>query len=177
MKSQELFDFLMNNPYRAKLPEDPVIRGDLILNGKSITWLPDNLIVTGNLSVATCWNLRELPANLFVGGDLRMSLTRLWTIPRDLNVRGNIDAGNLNLEIPEGFTANGDLYLNGYTDQYLKRKPALCLPDNLTVNGTLNITNREIINWPKNLTVKGRLVIDGTEFHRIGQVTISGLDC
>lgn len=169
MTPEELIDFLTKNPEGKKLPGDLTIRGDLKLLNESIARLPDNLIVTGNLRIMGCKNLTRLPANLFVGGDLIVSSTPLQAIPRDLNVRGDIYLDNLELDIPKGFTANGSLDLNADPG---KHPMPLRLPDNLTVNGALNISNRLILNHPLNLTVKGCLVLDGTFF---GGVNINWL--
>jgi len=148
---------LINNPKGTKLREDSVIYGDLDLSGKEITWLPDNLTVEGNLCITCCWYIEALPANLHVSGNLTITYTQIKAIPADLDVRGNIYASNLDLKIPAGFTAHGDLYLNGFTPHRCPLEAPFYLPDNLTVKGNLVITDRILGKMPKNLAVEGRL--------------------
>lgn len=169
MNTNELLAFLLKRPKGTALPEDPVVRGNLNLYGTDITWLPDNLVVTGNLNLRECVLLADLPANLFVGGDLDITLSCVKALPANLNVRGNIYALNLDLNIPNGFTSNGGLLLGGETGMQDILDTPLRLPDDLTVNGDLDITDRIIKTWPQNLTVKGAL--------KIGTVAIGGPDC
>lgn len=157
MTASELIDFITDNPKGTKLPEPPVIRGDLDLIGESITWLPDDLIVTGNMCILNCPNLKVLPANMFVGGCLTLTGSNIRSIPADLCVCGSIWAKDMDLDIPAGFTANCDLYLGSSSDSQGPCMPPLRLPDNLTVNGLLDVANR-YIEWPRNLFIKGRLV-------------------
>jgi len=157
MTPQELYDFIINYPKGTKLREDPVIHGDLDLSATEITWLPDNLTVEGDLCLMYCWYIEVLPANLHVSGKLTITYTKIRAIPADLDVRGRIAASNLALKIPEGFTAHSDLYLNGFTSKGCPLEEPLELPDNLTVKGVLNITDRVLSRIPKNLVVEGRL--------------------
>lgn len=187
MTPQEFIYFIQDHPEGTKLPGDPVVRGDVELSGECLTWLPDNLIVTGNLRIRHCPNLKRLPAHLFVGGHLIITGSDIKAIPADLCVRGDIRADNLHLDIPASFTANGDLSLKGKPVLPNAYQPPVDLGDDLTVNGVLDLTNRRIKRWPKKLSiVKGRLLLGnpagggqgpGGITDISGTFTINGGDC
>lgn len=73
---------------------------------------------------------------------------------------GHIFAHNLDLTIPTGFIVYGSLSLNGELPGQHPLTTPLRLPDDLTVNGILDVRNRVIEQWPKNLTVRGHLKTD-----------------
>lgn len=174
----ELYTFVRGNPEGTEPPEPPVFRGDLDLICKQITWLPRRLIVTGDMAILNCPNLTALPAEMFVGGDLFLDDSQIKEIPADLNVRGNIYAYDMDLNIPTGYTTNGSLDLRGASRQEGHSWKPLQLPDNLTVNGELDVSGRKV-EWPKNLIVRGRLILSNqwADQRPIGVATINGNFC
>ena len=178
MMLNELYAFVGDNPKGTEPPDPPVIYGELNLVGRQITWLPRKLIVTGDMAILHCPNLMALPAEMFVGGDLLLDGSQIKEIPADLDVRGNIYAYDMDLNIPAGYTTNGGLDLRGDTRQEGNPRKPLQLPDNLTVNGDLDVSGRKV-KWPKNLIVKGRLILDHQLADQIpiGVATINGNFC
>jgi hypothetical protein len=107
-----------------------VYDGDLYINNKNLTKLPDNLVVNGYLD---CKN---------------NSLTKL---PDNLTIKGSLDCSNNELtELPDNLVVKNCLYCN--YNQLTE------LPDNLIVNGRLDCSNNKILELPNNLVVKGSLV-------------------
>jgi hypothetical protein len=64
-------------------------RGYLNLNKSDVRLLPDNLIVYGDLYLIES-EIVELPSNLRVKGDLFLDKTKITEIPDDLIVDGNL---------------------------------------------------------------------------------------
>lgn len=56
----------------TSLPEDIQVGGSLNLAYAKITHLPDNLTIPKHLYMSFCRDLKELPKNLRIGGDLNM---------------------------------------------------------------------------------------------------------
>lgn len=156
MMPEELCEFITHNPKGTKSPGETIIRSNLDLErfGPKITWLPDNLTVLGSLNLAGCCNLKELPSRLVVCECLCIELTAIKHIPKDLAVRGDIFASDMDLDIPDGFIANRDLYLDGEkTYAQTQVETPLRLPNNLTVYGVLDISHRQIVGPVRELTV------------------------
>ena len=89
-----------------------IIDGNLNLKNSKITKLPDNLKVTGDLSISD--NVKSLPKQLVVDNDLYISYFTT-TLPGDLVVNGDIhiDAGDSRKapKIPASIKLKGYLFL------------------------------------------------------------------
>ena len=105
--------------------------GDMILDKKNITELPENLKVMGDLWVSFnpllteipkglyvdkklyCYNcnIKKLPDNLYIGSDLDCSNNLIEKLPSGLNVKNNLTiTDNLIEEIPSDIYVGGNLY-------------------------------------------------------------------
>lgn len=166
MESNRLYDFVMRNPEGTGLPGIPIIREDLDLSCKKITWLPAPLIVDGDMILTGCQCLKKLPKNLFVNGSLYIVGTQIRELSNRLIVLGDIVASGLELKIPSGFTTNGSLYLGCLPGQS-PGAASLYLGDDITINGDLDISNRIVKRPPKNLTIRGRLISGETDCDKI----------
>jgi hypothetical protein len=71
-------------------------KGDLNLNGTSITSLPDNLTVGGDLGLYNT-KINSLPDNLTVGGGLNLGNTPITSLPDNLKVGGYLDLENTSI--------------------------------------------------------------------------------
>ena len=108
------------------------MEGDLDLAFTSITSLPSNLTkVGGYLDLFNITSISSLPSNLTkVEGNLRLSHTKIASLPDNLTVKGNLN---------------------------LFDTPITSLPDNLTVGGNIYLQQNSITSLPHNLTVGGYL--------------------
>jgi len=96
--------------------------------------LPDGFVCKSwNLKLNGCKNLRRLPGNMIVGGNLDLSYSGIE-------------------ELPDGFTVSGSLNLKGC-------KKLTRLPANLFVDGNLLLDNEDIEELPPGLKVSGKLDI------------------
>ena len=128
-----------------------VIQGNLYLSEPSLTSLPDNLIVNGNLNLSDCTSLTSLPDTLKAHKNLRLQhCISLTSLPNKLTVGGNLSLLSCNslTSLPDNPTVHGDLSL-------LSCNSLTSLPDNLIVTGNLyisrcaNLTSlpESIFNW------------------------------
>jgi hypothetical protein len=122
---------LINN-----LPLDNLnVKGNLDLFNTQIKSLPDNLKISGFLSVTWNENMTELPNNLNVKSDIYLSHTPIKSVPDTLKVGGHF---------------------------YLDDTKITALPDNLKVGGDLRLTSTPIRSLPDNLNVKGDIDLRDT---------------
>ncbi len=78
-----------------KLPNDLYVTGYLSLyNCKQLTKLPDKLYVGYSLNSRYCQQLTELPDNLYVGTTLSIIKTNIEEIPNNLYVGSNLSIKN-----------------------------------------------------------------------------------
>ena len=104
MKKEQLkriFEFLeekeeQNPPFMWKLlnnepliEDELVVKGNLDLEFKKITSLPEGLEVEGNLKLIYT-GIRELPEGLIVGRDLEIPYSNMTSLPKGLKVYRNI---------------------------------------------------------------------------------------
>jgi hypothetical protein len=98
---KRIFEFLEekeehNAPFLWKLvnnepltEDDLVVKGNLDLQFKKITSLPEGLEVEGNLKLFYT-GIRELPEGLIVGRDLELPYLSMTSLPKGLKVYRNI---------------------------------------------------------------------------------------
>lgn len=117
---------------RGEIQPGETIRG-VDLSGSSIKTLPDDLTVSGNLSLAD---------------------TKIARLPNNLNIQGDLNISNTAIsELPPGLKVSGGLKLSG--------TKISALPDGMSI-GTLDISNTPITQLPPRLEIKQRLNIAGT---------------
>lgn len=133
-------------------PESRVIQGDLDLTnvqqGVSANALPDNLHVTGNMTMPRNNSIRTTPANLRVDGNLDM-LNSVARIKPGLVVGGNLLVPSNVKSLPINLSVGKDLYLVFSEIQNL--------PKGLRVGGDLNMQNTPIKTLPPDIQVGGRI--------------------
>lgn len=74
----------------TRLPKILEVTEQLDLSFSTITELPEKLIVGDNLYLYDCRDLKSLPDNLYVGGDLHMQRTGIKEFPIGMTVKGTI---------------------------------------------------------------------------------------
>jgi len=83
--------YLPNQITLTKLPNDLHVDGDLILKGcTELKKLPDKLYVGGELTVRRCKQLTKLPDNLYVGSYLDLDNSGIANIPDNIYVKGDM---------------------------------------------------------------------------------------
>jgi hypothetical protein len=145
-----------------KLPPDQrVVKGELDLEGTSITSLPQGLKVGGNLWLQGT-RITSLPQGLVVGGSLALMETPITSLPQDLVVGGTLDLASTRItSLPQGLKVGGNLDLEG--------TPITSLPRGLVVGGTLNVRETPITSLPDDLKVGGSLVLASTRITSLPQ--------
>ena len=87
-----------------------------------LTSLPDNLHVDGSLYLSLAVNLQYLPKNLKVKDDLFIEDSGIKELPADLEVGGGLWAAYSELEhIPDNFTVSKSLLVSGSKITYLPK--------------------------------------------------------
>jgi hypothetical protein len=139
------------------IPKDLIVEGDLILASCiALHRLPKNLSVAGDLELTRCISLRGLPTGLRVGGDLwAAGCTALSTIGLGTTIGGSLilrDCSAL-ASLSKGLNIGGTLNLGGCLA--LKR-----LPKSLVVQG--DVVMRGCSSWdgqiPEDAVVGGQVV-------------------
>ncbi len=74
----------------TKLPKILEVTDYLDLSYSTITELPEKLIVGDNLYLYDCKDLKYLPDNLYVGGDLHLQRSGIKEFPQGMIVKGTI---------------------------------------------------------------------------------------
>lgn len=131
-----------------------------IINGRPIyvgdlyplrcSFLPDGLIVIGNLDVSHSL-LSRLPNGLIVTGNLDIRNTRIEDFPSNTFVGGSIFMAKTKIEIlPPHFVVRGDLLIDWKITKF---------PESLTVCGNLDLTESEIKRIHSNVKVFGEILL------------------
>lgn len=128
-------------------------KGDLNLDQvKSLTFLPDNLEVEGNL-ILRHTKIKALPNNLKVGGELDLLGTPIASLPNNLKINGELNLlGTPIRSLPSGLEVNGDLNLGWSSVE--------SLPDDLKVGRNLILRGSNIVSisqLPLTMVVKGKI--------------------
>ncbi len=149
-----------------KLPEGLTINGNLYLSGTGITSLPRRLTVTGRLDLRGT-EITELPDMLTVDGSLILG-EFIKTLPRNLNIKGSINAYNAPLmTIPEDLKVGGDLYL--------PTVKIVSLPKGLAVGGNLDVRYTRLTELPEGLNVGGDLILTDSDIEKLpDELTVQG---
>ena len=132
--------------------------------------LPDNCYIRGKL-VIDDEKFTKLPKGLKVDGDMYIFSSGIAELPDDLIVKGSLFIHDQNIKLPRNFMVRGDLSIRStYTDC----KTTVELPDGLTVGGYLYIDgNATVETLPSNLVVLGDVGMSGkTTFTHIPEDTI-----
>ena len=192
---------ILNKLGITELTEGLTIDGDLKLRNASITKLPKNLTVKGDLDL-THTLITELPEGLIVGGKLKLTDTKIAKLPDDLVVEGIDFKGTKFKSLSECLTYDGNLTLSNTAIHRLLKGISvndlsiifpkikclkisgnldLCgtyikkLPNGLTVNGYLNLSESNITELPEGLTVGGYLYLYNTENIKLPEgLTVKG---
>lgn len=129
----------------SSIPNDLTVDGNLFLKGDNAKLMPDNLTVLDKLSI-WCANIKSLPNNLVVRYGLDFIDSTIENIPNNTIIGGWLDlSGTAITELPDNLTIGGTLYL--------RNSKITSLPNNLTVGGGIDLSNSSIKTIPQNLTV------------------------
>jgi hypothetical protein len=133
------------------------IRQEIIITGSDIEVLPDNLSIMGNLQLKGA-SVARLPTKLYVGGELDIKGTDIKLLPDDLSV-GSIRIENTDV------TSLGSL--RSLKDLRAAYSKLTHLPDNLIVEGLLDISESALTAIPEGIKVYGGMSATGCEHIRL----------
>ena len=147
-------------------PDDIQYRheGELFLSKTNIKKLPNDLYVDGDLDLSNCQYLTKLPDKLYVGGWLDLKgCERLKKLPNLLDVTYGLNLSGCKqiTELPDNLYAKGSLGLDGTNIEKLPNN--LYVGINLYINNTplaKNYTDdeiRDIVKLPMNDGIKGQI--------------------
>ena len=132
-----------------------IVTRSLDLSDKGITALPSGLKVRGIL-ILSFNPIVSLPRGLQVSGDLEVDDTKITRLPEDLQVGGSLNLKYCPItSLPTGFQVGEDLDLT-YT-------PIASLPKGLKVGGTLSLGKTNITSIPEDLQVGRSLYLNLTQ--------------
>lgn len=151
----------------SSIPNDLTVDGNLFLKGDNAKLMPDNLTVLDKLSI-WCANIKSLPNNLVVRYGLDFIDSTIENIPNNTIIGGWLDlSGTAITELPDNLTIGGTLYL--------RNSKITSLPNNLTVGGGIDLSNSSIKTIPQNLTVHTFLNLDNTNITSLpDNLTVGG---
>ena len=151
----------------SSIPNDLTVDGNLFLKGDNAKLMPDNLTVLDKLSI-WCANIKSLPNNLVVRYGLDFIDSTIENIPNNTIIGGWLDlSGTAITELPDNLTIGGTLYL--------RNSKITSLPNNLTVGGGIDLSNSSIKTLPQNLTVHTFLDLDNTNITSLpDNLTVGG---
>lgn len=151
----------------SSIPNDLTVDGNLFLKGDNAKLMPDNLTVLDKLSI-WCANIKSLPNNLIVRYGLDFIDSTIENIPNNTVIGGWLNlSGTAITELPDNLTIGGTLYL-------LNSK-ITSLPNNLTVGGGIDLSNSSIKTIPQNLTVHTFLDLGDTNITSLpDNLTVGG---
>lgn len=151
----------------SSIPNDLTVDGNLFLKGDNAKLMPDNLTVLDKLSI-WCANIKSLPNNLIVRYGLDFIDSTIENIPNNTVIGGWLNlSGTAITELPDNLTIGGTLYL--------RNSKITSLPNNLTVGGGIDLSNTSIKTIPQNLTVHTYLDLDNTNITSLpDNLTVGG---
>ena len=127
--------------------------GDLILDRKDISKLPENLIVNGDFWCNYNTQITSLPKGLRVSGDLDCYDCTIDTLPDNLYVGGGFNCGdNIIEKIPNNLHVDGDFSCR---DNLISK-----IPNDIDIGGKLDCTNNGLVTISKNSSIKGVIIGD-----------------
>jgi hypothetical protein len=141
--------------------------GFMVINDSQVEGCPYQMSIGGTLHVHRS-KMYKLPDSTAVGGDLILSSVELLnTLPRSVEVRGNITIDDTLIRSLEGRRMfNGNLEL--------KRSPITHMEADTVIKGSLTINRIPIERLPQGLVVGGDLTIGSSPIKRIPQSTQVG---
>lgn len=151
----------------SSIPNDLTVDGNLFLKGDNAKLMPDNLTVLDKLSI-WCANIKSLPNNLVVRYGLDFIDSTIENIPNNTVIGGWLNlSGTAITELPDNLTIGGTLYL--------RNSKITSLPNHLTVGGGIDLSNSSIKTIPQNLTVHGFLDLGETNITSLpDNLTVGG---
>ena len=151
----------------SSIPNDLTVDGNLFLKGDNAKLMPDNLTVLDKLSI-WCANIKSLPNNLIVRYGLDFIDSTIENIPNNTIIGGWLNlSGTAITELPDNLTIGGTLYL--------RNTKITSLPNNLTVGGGIDLSNSSIKTIPQNLTVHTFLDLGDTNITSLpDNLTVGG---
>jgi len=151
----------------SSIPNDLTVDGNLFLKGDNAKLMPDNLTVLDKLSI-WCANIKSLPNNLIVRYGLDFIDSTIENIPNNTVIGGWLNlSGTAITELPDNLTIGGTLYL--------RNTKITSLPNNLTVGGGIDLSNSSIKTIPQNLTVHTFLDLGDTNITSLpDNLTVGG---
>jgi len=151
----------------SSIPNDLTVDGNLFLKGDNAKLMPDNLTVLDKLSIWRA-NIKSLPNNLIVRYGLDFIDSTIENIPNNTVIGGWLNlSGTAITELPDNLTIGGTLYL--------RNSKITSLPNNLTVGGGIDLSNSSIKTIPQNLTVHTFLDLDNTNITSLpDNLTVGG---
>lgn len=151
----------------SSIPNDLTVDGNLFLKGDNAKLMPDNLTVLDKLSI-WCANIKSLPNNLIVRYGLDFIDSTIENIPNNTVIGGWLNlSGTAITELPDNLTIGGTLYL--------RNSKITSLPNNLTVGGGIDLSNSSIKTIPQNLTVHTFLDLGDTNITSLpDNLTVGG---
>jgi len=124
---------------------------------EGITWLPDELHISGDLNLKGCTGLRNIPKRLHLGGNLTLEgCTALTELPVGLEINGNLNLqGCTNLiALPRGLKIAGTLNIEGCTS-------ISTLPDDMEITGDINAKGcTSLSTIPEGFNAQGDLLLE-----------------
>ena len=152
---RKIFDFIEEKESKSSLAykilndfdnirdNELIVNGNLNLENKNLTSLPEGLKVGHSLDLSGCTNLTSLPNGLKVGRSLILSgCTSLKSLPDGLQVGYHLnleDCTNLT-SLPDGLKVGDKLNLRSCTN-------LTSLPDGLKVEGDLYLANTPLAKY------------------------------
>lgn len=151
----------------SSIPNDLTVDGNLFLKGDNAKLMPDNLTVLDKLSIWRA-NIKSLPNNLIVRYGLDFIDSTIENIPNNTVIGGWLNlSGTAITELPDNLTIGGTLYL--------RNSKITSLPNNLTVGGGIDLSNSSIKTIPQNLTVHTFLDLGDTNITSLpDNLTVGG---
>jgi leucine-rich repeat protein len=151
----------------SSIPNDLTVDGNLLLKGDNAKLMPENLTVLYKLSI-WCANIKSLPNNLVVRYGLDFIDSTIENIPNNTIIGGWLNLNGTEItELPDNLTIGGSLYL--------RNSKITSLPHNLTVGGGIDLSNSSIKTIPQNLTVHTFLDLGDTNITSLpDNLTVGG---
>lgn len=151
----------------SSIPNDLTVDGNLLLKGDNAKLMPENLTVLYKLSI-WCANIKSLPNNLVVRYGLDFIDSTIENIPNNTIIGGWLNLNGTEItELPDNLTIGGNLYL--------RNSKITSLPHNLTVGGGIDLSNSSIKTIPQNLTVHTFLDLGDTNITSLpDNLTVGG---
>lgn len=104
---------IKSDGYLVELLRDRIIYSNCYLSRVGLKYLPEGLVVHGNLRLSWCKDLEELPDDLIIYGDLNLCGCEKLKFPKKLYV-----GGDLNLSGTPPVPSDANYYVGGMVYRY-----------------------------------------------------------